>query len=629
MISMNNNNKYKNSRSNQTGNISNENKNFKKNTSVRDYLNEEPEIEDETLENGNENDEELENSELEQENPALPRMPMVPSISSLANGGKSIIKGLANLKNFGIFFAKYKIIIIIALIILFVFFLLIIVSMDLLAADSSGGNKLGLAGYDYYEVEGLCDKVKVYNPNDGTYTKELDFETEYIPGVLYKEVRGFSDAPEAMKLYAIAARSYAIKAMSDDCTIEGSTRVQDFVFDESILKTITEDSHPLKQAAMNTYGLVAVKNNELMKLYYDAACYRGEDDSNYFIGYGSLTTGSEKTQKIPKSWSNDGLLYYINKSKANGVECYQGHGYGISQYGAYYLAKEQGYTFTQLLDFYATGATLSSLYQAANSNYLAATSDGLNNILATSLRDYLNSQGSSVEAFNDHILSNVLDAGIGTREAVVSAATSLVGDLYQMYGVRLPYTLCGQHGCGDMKTASGVNVNKTATSFYGADPDWGSKISNSSDGKYHYSGSIYTRYGPDCSGFVSWTLHNAGFKTSVLNADSFGNLGTKTTLNGSQVAEPGDLLWNKGHIMLVVGVDTNKKVYYIAHASGGESGVKINTVSFSDNKKKAVDMSSWYASNKKDISNEEFINTYRAGYIDGYTGQFSTVAVAS
>ena len=510
--------------------------------------------------------------------------------------------------------------------------IVVILIILIVAGDTGGENKrFGLYGYDYFQVENICDTVKVYNPDTDTYTSELDFETEYIPGVVYAEVGLFSDAPEVLKLFAVAARSYALTVLDDACTIEGSARVQAFTYDEDTLATITADDHPIMQAVRETYGLVAVKNDELMKTYYDAACYRGEDDDNYFIGYGSLTLGEEQQQSIPKSWAEGkGIMAYINGSKNNGTYCWSNHGYGISQYGSYYLATEQDYSMEDLLSFYNGDVTLYSIYEGVSSNYTLATSEGTTDILTTSLRNFLESQGTSVEAFNEYILSNILSAGVGTRDAAVVTAVSLVGGLYQYYGVRLPYTLCGQHYCTDMMSG-GVNVNRSGTSFYGADPNWGSTISNNSNGTYtyYYNGSLatYTRYGPDCSGFISWVLHNAGFNATVLGADTQGNLGTKYALEGTQVGEPGDLLWHEGHIMMIVGVDTNAKVYYIAHASSGSQGVKINTVSFTSPGDYAVDMTKWYENNRLEVSDEEFIEMFRAGYVDGYTGEYDSVVM--
>ena len=568
-------------------------------------------------------DEEINEEASNPKGPVIPSIPSLPKIPKANNNlGKAVkakVKGL----NFLSFFNKYRIIIVIAIMIAVIFGLLVLTASGMFEEGSSGSGsssgKPGLNGYAHYEPDNFCKTVTVYNHDKTIYTRELDFETEYLPGVLYAEVRGFADSPEVLKLFAIAARSYALKAINSDCTIEGSPYVQAFEFDETTLASVTADTHPIKKSVMDTYGLVAVKNNELMKFYYDAACYRGEDATNYHIGYGSLTLGSEQIQKIPKSWDNSGILYYINKSKENNRECYQGHGYGISQYGAYYLATQENKTMQDLLKYYAGDVKLYSIYQGVGNNYTMVTSAGTDGILTMALGDFLESKGTSATEYNEYMLQNIINAGVGTREAVIQTAVSLVGNLYQQYGVRLPYALCGQHYCSDMYNSNNVNVNRHGTSFYGVDPAWGSEIHNKADGtyKYWYNGAwaVYTRYGPDCSGFISWLLHNAGFSTTVLGADAQGRLGTQSALNGTQVGEPGDLMWTDGHIMVIVGVDTSTKQYYIAHASGGSQGVKINTIPFKQSGYYAVDMDDWYSKNKRNISNEDFMAEYRAGYV--------------
>lgn len=510
--------------------------------------------------------------------------------------------------------------------------LLFIIIVAIMGGGDENSNKFGLYGYDYYEVKNLCSTVSVYNPNTGEYTRELDFETEYIPGVVSAEVGVFSDAPEVLKIFAISARTYAISTLNSSCVIEGSARVQAFQYDETAFANATSENSAIMNAVNATYGLIVTKNSELMKTYYDAGCYRGEEGDNYLFGYGSLTLGSERLQSIPKSWvQNSGLMYYVNQSISNNKYCYSNHGYGISQYGSYYLAKEEQYDLNQLLNFYLGDIKLYSIYQGVSSNYTLATSSGSKDILTMSLREYLDSVGVSTEAYNEYLLSNIVNAGIGTRDGAVTAAVSLVGTLYNNFGVRLPYALCGQHACADMFDNNGNNVNKVANSFYGIDPDWGTAIHNGDNTGYNYfyngKWMTYTRYGPDCSGFIAWILHNSGFVGSNLGANSYKSFGDLYAVNSSFRGKAGDLMWHEGHIMFIVGVDEEKQVYYIAHASSGSNGVKINTVSFSDNKNYIIDMTEWYQNNAVEMNENEFIQTFRNGYVDGYTGEYTSINV--
>ncbi len=496
-----------------------------------------------------------------------------------------------------------------------------IILIAVIANENDHPATYGLAGYSYYHVDNLCETVTVYKTDDdGNYlSAEVDFEKEYIPGVIYAEIGYFANNINMAKLFAIAARSYAIAMMGEDCTIEGSDSRQAFTFNDNVRNSIVNNpNHPIMKAVDQTYGLVFVKNDELQACYYDAACYREEDDSYYYIGYGSITLGEEHLQPIPKEWAQTqpGLMEYINDAK-DVRPCFHNHGYGISQYGAYYLATEEKYNYEQLIEYYFGEGELKSIYE---STQVLVTSTGANDILTVSLDEFLTANGSSVEAFNEYILSEIMKVGFGTREAAVAVANATVGGLYQNYNARIPYTLCGQHYCNDMRNSEGSNVNRPGNSFYGVDPNWGTAIHNNSDGTYHYVSSeynsIYTGYGPDCSGFISWILYNAGFKAQVLGADTYGNLGPRYQLAGYNVGKPGDLVHHNGHIMMIVGVDESSKVYYIAHAAGGSEGVKINTLPFSSPNDYVVDMTTWYNNNKSNITAEDF----RAGYVNGYTG---------
>lgn len=510
-----------------------------------------------------------------------------------------------------------------------IFLIIIIFTADGGSDGSGSSDKIGLNGYEYFHVENLCETVSVYDPETGTYTEQIDFETQYIPGVVRSEIGGFSDSMDMLMVGAIAARSYAIRSLGEDCVIEGSQRVQAFTFDDDLLAQVTAEDHPIRMAADATMGLVMVNADSIVKTYYDAGCYRGQDESTYHIGYGSLTLGEEKIQRIPKSWvESHGLNYYVQGSINNSQECWNNHGYGMSQWGAYYLATEQGHNYLDLIQYYYGDVELMSIYQSLNTT---VTSNGTADILTTTLRSHLLAKGTTAEEFNDYLLTTILQSGIGTRQAAVTAASNMVGGLYKYYGARLPYTYCGQHYCTLTPKSGSINrpLNKSAISFYGVDPDWGMEIEpftyTSDDGTF----GPYYRYGPDCSGFVAWVLHNAGFTNAEGGSSGYAGLGDKVQLGGSRIAQPGDLMYHPGHIMFIVDVDREEQVYYIAHASGGSSGVKINTVSFNDTSEYFIDMSDFYANNALNIMEEEFIQRYRDGYVDGYTKEFEYVDIST
>ncbi len=518
-----------------------------------------------------------------------------------------------------------------------VFFLILIIVVILgggADTSSSNGNLMGLYGYPYYELNNYCEKVTVFWENrDGDRIREnsepLDFETEYLPGVLYAEVRGFQDSPETLQAVVIAARSYAAQYISStgNCEIPGTSyNFQAFPTNyEDVLPTATVDDSPLMQAVMATYGLVIVRDGTLIRAAYDSTCYRGENDEYYFIGYGDnyYDGDTPMEQYIPKSWAENhsGMMGYINESKAENELCSGNHGGGLSQYGTYYLTTTQGYTVEEVLDYYYNIVDIYSIYPTVSSNYTLSTSEGLNDVITSSLRYVLESMGTSVEAFNDYMLSEIINAGVGTRDAAVVSAVSMVAGLYQYYGIRIPYAYGGQHG--RVMDHNGVDINRTATTFYGVDPNWGSRITPYTV-PFENGSTTYYYYGPDCSGFISQVLYNAGFDNDVATSGTQGNYGPKRSLieNGRPTGQPGDLMWHEGHIMMIVGVDEAAQVYYIAHASGGKQGVKINSVSFSESGEYVVDMTEWYANNALEITDEEFIERFRNGYVDGYTNEY-------
>ncbi len=532
------------------------------------------------------------------------------------------------------------------------FFIFII--MTAVGGGADYNPRLGLYGFPYYELKKNCETVKVYNPVTDTYTRELDFETEYVPGVMAAEVGEFTDSYELLKAFAIQIRDYALYEINyaphdTGCVLEGSSGFQNFTFDEEQLATVTNENNVIAQAAAETFGLIGVKGDRIARGDYDMACYRSQDDNYYYVEYGGETIGEKKLQPIPKTWN-----YRYLENLANNNRC-SGHGDGASQVGAYYLTKEEDYSYLDVLKYYnGNELEIQSIYK--NAGTASETSTGSNDIINVPLRDFLNSKGTSVEALNEYILSNVLQVGIGTREAAVQVAVSLINGLYTYYQARIPYTLCGQRGsCDTMLNSQNQRVNHSAKSFYGVDPYWGSRIhgtqTSSDDGtcvgtpnpdewSYCYRTERnkpkkwlnYAYYGPECAGFITWILHNAGFIAPVGGAQYFKDLtGSNEPLKADRaVGVPGDLLVKEsgGHVTMIVGVDNERKVYLVAEASGGSSGTKISSKKFDEAEYTVVDMTSWYndSSHKLDLTNEEFIEKYRNGYIDGYTGRANNFA---
>lgn len=194
-------------------------------------------------------------------------------------------------------------------------------------------------------------------------------------------------------------------------------------------------------------------------------------------------------------------------------------------------------------------------------------------ILHEPLDSFLESQGSSLEEFNNLIASNVDDAGYGTRAGVVAASVTLIAELGNNYSVKIPYFWGGGHG--QMQV--------------GASGNWGS-----SSCQAYANGQSYDYCGLDCSGFAAWAIYNGGFNIAARTAGTFQNLpgARRVSLKGSAVLQPGDLLESSGHIVIVVEVTDSG--YVCAEASGNSTGVLFTTRSFNPSGFWGVDMEGFY-----------------------------------
>lgn len=190
------------------------------------------------------------------------------------------------------------------------------------------------------------------------------------------------------------------------------------------------------------------------------------------------------------------------------------------------------------------------------SNYPISPSDSLYSNLkdleGKSIADLLNENGSSVSELNEKIQNAVTVNGVGTREATVAAAMTLIGTLAD-YGYKLPYYWGGKH--------QALGINK----------DWGTKTKNGSEspGK-----NIYYYNSFDCTGFFNWAVSQGMQKVGVWYDDK-----PRIELKGktSAVCKIGDAISIKTHITLIVGVNSNN---YVVAESTGLDGVVISNMPF-------------------------------------------------
>lgn len=418
----------------------------------------------------------------------------------------------------------------------------------IMANDDNKEGNAGLYGYEHYDSP--CDSITVTGNHAGTYDLE-----EYIAGVVQAEVGGFNNST-VYQTFAIAARTYVLRRQTN-CTIENSTSYQTFTptTNEMIIQAVTD-----------THGIVLIDSSgNLMSTEYDAFCWIKKDTSFYTL--------SQQNQKIPVSWVNSKNITKSYKENKCGTSGDGGHGRGMSQWGALYLA-EQGKTANEILEYYYKNVVFKTIYAGSGLEGVPdypLDSSGSTMLNGMSLADFLASKGTSISAFNSLIESNVRSAGWGTRAGAVSAAVTLIGELNK-YGGKIPYLWGGKY------MSSGANGN------------WGSQVHtvrNPNGVTYNYSGL-------DCSGFVSWVIYNGGFKFNSTGAASFGKIGgTKVSLSSkSAVLQPGDIMYSSSHVVFIVGISSGN--YICAEAGGKESGVKFTTRSFAAKGYTGVNMDSFY-----------------------------------
>lgn len=461
------------------------------------------------------------------------------SLSSVSNLGKKSSnsstkdKGLITIPNMKK--AAIKVLIIAIPTAIFLLFAVFLITIAI------EGNEKGIAMNGYYAMR--CPEVTVVFTDKQNNYEVTDIKTypleEYVAGVVAGEV-GFLGSTEVDKAFAIAARSYFF-ANESNCTIESSDRKQ--VFREL---TTTQTDKLAIEATEATKGKVLLKDNNLYSTQYDAfACI--EKDDNYY-------TISQAEQKIPITW----LESKINPSSipdwfiCNGSENLKNHhGNGLSQYGSLYLAEEKGYTYEEILAFYLgkEDITISSGYLTSIAGLEVKNTTSATN-LDRPLGELLNENGASIEDMNAFIKESVESVGKGTRAGVVAAAVSQINYLYDNFNVNIPYYWGGAYiGYGVYDSLGAITSGSTST-----------------------GGKTYIRKGFDCSGFVSWTIKNGGYKFGRYTTRGFHNAFSGDSCNITDqncIGQPGDLINSQTcHVQMIVAVDEVSGKYMIAESTG-------------------------------------------------------------
>lgn len=445
------------------------------------------------------------------------------------------------------------IILLITLIIVFLPLLLIIVPIA--GVLSSLG---GLLSFNSYYESKCSDVTVIFVDPDNNY-EVIDSKSytmnDYVAGVVAAEVGSFSNK-EVYKTFAVAARTYAEMNLSDECSIEASERMQAFT---DITSKSNDNYKLIYEAVEETEGEVVVEDGSLYLTEYDAFCYTSKDTENYIL--------SQQDQKIPVSWVDSNISNYYYKNcpcEANDqslTQCFSngswidgGHGRGMSQYGALYLATEMDYTYDQILAYYygddiviASNSFISSIAGLEIKDTTNATA------LNEQITSFLSSKGSSLDDLNNYVHDSVSSIGAGTREGVVTAAVSMINYLYDNFNTKLPYYWGGR-----------TTGNTIPSNFGTYQPS-----ATSRNGNTYY----YTSF--DCSGFVSWAIRAGGYNLTNQTSYSFDALYSDDSCvitDSSCIGQPGDLINSpNGHVELIIAVDQDSGKYFIAHS--GTAGV--------------------------------------------------------
>lgn len=460
-------------------------------------------------------------------------------------------------------------------VILCLLFIIIIIAIiaDEDVTGGGGGNGAMNCTYNLSGVTSTGDvelsgvKVELINC-DGTSSDyevlaNVDFE-KYVLGVALAEI-GPSAPDEALKAQIVAARNFALTRNSGMCPSNP----------DNCFYGYNASTGKIRMRACEADQVYWDYNNDIYRQDRGAiSLYSPEIDS------GTLWKSAlDETRKAEVEAIADEVKGKVLMDESGNV--YKTH-YTSVETDKFTEGANAGKTYDQILnEVYSGSSDISSAKcaRAGNIDYgdYTLSSDG-HTILHQPLDQFLEDNGTSLEEFNKLIADNVDDAGFGTRAGVVAAAVTLIGELGDNYGVRVPYYWGGGH-------YDGVIIG--AHHYWGSDPDCTTYANNQT----------YDYCGLDCSGFVPWAIKNGGFGMNQMLAGDFKDIkgAEKVTLKSNQaVLQPGDLLESEGHIVLVVGIDEDTNEYICAEAAGNQYGVLFMRRPFKPSGYWGVNMDGYY-----------------------------------
>lgn len=460
----------------------------------------------------------------------------------------------------------------IILVLLFIIIILAVITDDDVTGGGGGNGAMnctyslsGVTSTGDVELSGV--KVELINC-DGTSSNyevlaNVDFE-KYVLGVALAEI-GPSAPDEALKAQIVAARNFALTRNSGMCPSNP----------DNCFYGYNASTGKIRMRACEADQVYWDYNNDIYRQDRGAISIYSPE-----INSGTLWKSAlDETRKAEVEALADEVKGKVLMDESGNV--YKTH-YTSVETDQFTAGANAGKTYDEILnEVYSGSSDISSAKcaKAGNIDYgdYTLSSDG-HTILHQPLDQFLEDNGTSLEEFNKLIADNVDDAGFGTRAGVVAAAVTLIGELGDNYGVKVPYYWGGGH-------YDGVIIG--AHHYWGSDPDCTTYANNQT----------YDYCGLDCSGFVPWAIKNGGFGMNQMLAGDFKNIkgAEKVTLKSNQaVLQPGDLLESEGHIVLVVGIDEDTNEYICAEAAGNQYGVLFMRRPFNPSGYWGVNMDGYY-----------------------------------
>lgn len=202
-----------------------------------------------------------------------------------------------------------------------------------------------------------ADTVSLYIEAD---KKVLNLKTEdYLTGALFAEMNPEYEA-EALKAQAVAAYTYYLYTMEAQKKSPDTTLMGAYISDNPEHYQAYMKSAEAKEKFGDNYAAYLEKITDAITSV--KGVYMAYKGAPILAVYHNCNKGATKNAK--EVWGKDYKYLQSVESKGDTLapqleEAQYGHGVGMSQYGADYMAR-QGATYEEILNHYYTGVTICS-----------------------------------------------------------------------------------------------------------------------------------------------------------------------------------------------------------------------------------------------------------------------------